>query len=391
MHGFNEYKLRKNLTVFQEREMKSTVNNYILMIDSVRRSITENYKKEHVEYSEEKVKEATLTFIRTIVHESTYANGAYVWINEVTDYNGGQDYGIRQVHGNFPDTEGMLLSTSMQDAKGNYPYLTELNGIKEYGDITYKYFFEEYKSNVVSEKITYAKLYEPYNWIVCTGTYLNSMYDPAGGLSARNKYQFYILWTVLILLAIILFTYIILQNIANSRKLLRETESLKIEIERDSLTGAASRSFGSNLLKECLNNFQTKGKNYTIAILDIDNFKNFNDSYGHNIGDNVLKNLVGVVKTKQSDGEYIIRWGGDEFILIYNEIKDDADLIMENLIKSVSNESIITDNGEEIHYSISLGVSNFNSNDKTIADTIKRIDDALYLSKRKKNAFYIIR
>ena len=188
--SFNDYKLKTNLTAFQKREMKASVENFIVIIDTIRNNIIENLERKNLPYDEEFVKEGTLSFIRNIVHESNFLSGAYIWINEVTNFDGGENYGIRQVHGNLPDTEGMLLSTSMQDAKGNLPYLIELEGIKENGEFYYKYWFKEYKSDKVSEKITYAKLYEPYNWIVCTGTYLNAMYDPTGGVSKTKRIHF---------------------------------------------------------------------------------------------------------------------------------------------------------------------------------------------------------
>ncbi len=71
----------------------------------------------------------------------------------------------------------------------------------------------------------------------------------------------------------------------------KETEILKDEVATDSLTGAGSRSFGDKILAEYLNNFKTSGRNYTIAIADIDDFKAVNDRYGHYVGDEVIKNM----------------------------------------------------------------------------------------------------
>ncbi|MCR5217057.1 cache domain-containing protein, partial [Treponema sp.] len=146
--------------------MKTSVENFINVIDFTRRDMTAAMEKNGTPYTEESIKEATLSFIRDVVHESNFANGAYLWINEVKNFKGGEDYAIRQVHGNIPESEGIHLSTFTMDAKGNTPYLTELEGINKNGEVTYRYFFKEYKSDGVSEKITYAKLYKPYNWIV---------------------------------------------------------------------------------------------------------------------------------------------------------------------------------------------------------------------------------
>ena len=389
-HQFDSYKLKTNLTAFQEREMKSTVDNFIQVIDFMRKDMKANLENGNIEYTEESVKEATLTFIRHVVHESTFANGAYIWINEVVNFDGGDNYGIRQVHGNLPETEGMLLSTSMQDAQGNLPYLEELNGIKEKGEHTYNYFFKEYHSDNVSEKITYAKLYEPYNWIVCTGTYLNSLYDPAGGVTYESKIIFYSIYTFFFIMAIVLFVYIIVSNDRSSKKLLKQAELLKNEVEKDNLTGAGSRSFGNALLQGYMKSFRETGKNCTIALLDIDNFKSINDCYGHNVGDSVMRNLVDTIKRQLNQNDNIIRWGGDEFILSFYDIGDKLESEMELLNKIIAEQVIVAENGEKLHYTISIGASHFSEKDKNLTDTIKRIDDALYLAKRTKNSYYVI-
>ena len=289
---FDDFTLKTNLMAFQKREMQSTVNNYINVIDHMRNDMIDNMEKNGLEYSEEDIKQATLTFMRHVIHETDFVNGAYLWINEVINFDGGDNYAIRQVHGNLKDTEGILLSTSTPDAQGNLPYLEELNGIKENGEIFYNYYFKEYYSDNISEKVTYAKLYEPYNWIVCTGTYLNSLYDPAGGVSNHHKIVFYTICIILLIFSLLLFTHLIVSNILNSRKLIQETEVLKGKINKDSLSGAYSRTFGNKLLKEYFNNFTTCGRNYSLAILDIDNFKSINDKYGHPMGDCVIKNMV---------------------------------------------------------------------------------------------------
>ena len=387
---FNDYRLKTNLMAFQKREMVASVENFILIIDSVRSSIKAELERQNRSYTEEDVKKLLLPFIRHIVHESYFANDAYIWINEITDYDGGDNYAIRQVHGNLPETEGMLLSTSMQDAQGNLPYLEELNGIKENGEITYNYFFKEYRSDSVSEKITYAKLYKPYNWIVCTGTYLNSMYEPTGGVSESKKLAFYIVCFVLFLISVCLFAYMIISNHTNSRRLLIETEFLKDKVSRDSLTGAGSRAFGTKLLQEYLNSYLTEGINYSLAILDIDNFKTINDTYGHNIGDAVIKNMVNTIQEMQTAEDHIIRWGGDEFILTYKNNQENFASVMEALNKKIARQKVLTESGQEIQYSISIGASSFNEKDSNIGDAIKRIDDALYLAKREKNTYYII-
>ena len=69
----------------------------------------------------------------------------------------------------MPLTEGMYLSTDTADSKGNLPYLTELEGIKKNGEIFFSYYFQEPGASHASEKITYAKLYPDFNWVIAMG------------------------------------------------------------------------------------------------------------------------------------------------------------------------------------------------------------------------------
>ena len=390
MQRYNDYKLKTNLTAFQKSEMQTTVDNYINIIDYMRKDLIANYEKNGLEYSEDDIKEEVLKFLRQIVHEADFANGAYLWVNEVLKYSGGDNYAIRQVHGNLPETEGMYLSTAMEDAVGNLPYLKELNGIKEKGELIYKYYFKEYHSDNVSEKITYAKLYEPYNWIVCTGTYLNSMYEPAGGISKKNNLIFMIFCMIILLFSLGMFLHIIAVTLIKSRKLMKETESLKVEVATDNLTGAGSRAYGVSLLTECLNNYNSTGRKYAVAIFDVDDFKSINDRYGHYVGDDVLKNFVETVKKNLTDNMYLIRWGGDEFILIYTKEDSAIEPVLDKLNKKIASSSVTTEIGVTVKYTVSIGASYIASKDKAIKDIIKRIDDALYLAKRNKNSFYVI-
>ncbi|MCR4790399.1 MAG: diguanylate cyclase [Treponemataceae bacterium] len=387
---FSDYKLKKNLSAYQQLEMKTTVDNFILMLDSMRQGIIKSSETYGYNYSDEIVKGAVADYARSQVHQMNYKNGSYIWINEIRNWEGGDDYAVRLVHGNFPETEGTMLSTSMQDAQGNYPYLEELQGVREKGEHIYEYYFKEYRSEKVSKKITYAKLYPEYDWIVCVGTYYSSMYAPAGGVGRKENAFFLTVYTVIILTAIGLAIYIFLLFLHHSKKLILQTQKLKGEVAQDLLTGAASRSFGNDLLTKYHDDFKLNACNHSLAIFDIDNFKTFNDTYGHNVGDKVIKTIVSAVTSNLRKDDYIVRWGGDEFVLVYKDLREDIESHLADLNKKVSECQVTTDDGEKINFTISIGASSFKESDKSYIDAIKRTDDALYLAKRNKNTYYLI-
>jgi len=117
------------------------------------------------------IKEQAKAFIRnTILQDS-----GYIWVDEVINYTGNDKFAIRIVHPNLPETEGDTISTSTRDIKGNTFYHTELEGVKRYGELYFSYWFKHFGNNKISQKLSYAKLYKKYNWIIASGVYLDDV------------------------------------------------------------------------------------------------------------------------------------------------------------------------------------------------------------------------
>lgn len=127
--------------------LEDTVNNVIGRIGQIKAEEQLRLGFDHPD-----VDEAVKRRIYLEIHGYQFSNDAYIWVNEVIDYAGGADYAIRRIHPNMKDTEGMYLSTDMTDIAGNLPYLTELEGIKEDGELFFNYFFKKKGCDVVSEK-----------------------------------------------------------------------------------------------------------------------------------------------------------------------------------------------------------------------------------------------
>jgi signal transduction histidine kinase len=113
--------------------------------------------------------------VKEIIHSTELPDDGYIWINEIVNYDGGDDYAIRFAHPNLTDTEGDYLSTNTEDIVGNRPYFEELEGVKANGEVFFDYYFPKMNSQLISHKLTFAKLYEPYNWVVATGVYLDDV------------------------------------------------------------------------------------------------------------------------------------------------------------------------------------------------------------------------
>lgn len=318
------------------------------------------------------------------IRNRKFSNDSYIWVNEVISYDGGKDYAIRRVHPNLKDTEGTYLSTEMEDVKGNHPYLMELEGIKKDGEIYFSYYFKELNSSEISEKITYAKLYKDYDWIIAMGVHLDDIdaYSDNVKDEVQTLSNASIISLVTATLLVFLFGFIVIDYIQR-RHLTTSTRSLVKEINLDTLTKAASRRCGINHLNTYFKRFRLTGERPAIMYFDIDDFKSINDSFGHEVGDIVLIEIVKTVNQIIRSNDQLIRWGGDEFLGILPGLKEDHIRdFSKKLLDGIAVLEIPVENGS-IHITVSMGFSYFKASDHDYNDVLKRADHALYKSKEQ--------
>jgi len=149
----------------------------------------------------------------------------------------------------------------------------------------------------------------------------------------------------------------------------------------DELTGLYTHSYFMERLKEEISSGFSRNTVFTFLMLDIDNFKKFNDSYGHQAGDVVLKRVGKKLKNVLRDTDIIGRYGGEEFsvILPYTE-KNIGIEIAERIRKGIEREKFKF-NEDEINVTATIGVSFF-PEAKTYKEIVKVADDALYRGKK---------
>jgi diguanylate cyclase (GGDEF)-like protein len=145
----------------------------------------------------------------------------------------------------------------------------------------------------------------------------------------------------------------------------------------DTLTGLFNRAKLDELLQDELNRSKHFHHTFGLAIMDIDHFKKINDTYGHQVGDAILKEIGKLITEELRSTDKVIRWGGEEFLLIYVETDqkevfkriEELRLQIEEHLFSIS--SIIT---------ASFGLTLYTKDD-TIDSIIQRADNALYIAK----------
>lgn len=124
-------------------------------------------------------------------------------------------------------------------------------------------------------------------------------------------------------------------------------------------------------------NFLDENRVGSIIFFDIDHFKKINDTYGHLAGDKILKELCSTVKTFLRDEDIFVRWGGEEFIILFEDLDIQIAAQKADEIRKVVENTKFFNN---IKVTISLGVTNINKDD-TIDIVLKKADDLLYMAK----------
>ncbi len=119
----------------------------------------------------------------------------------------------------------------------------------------------------------------------------------------------------------------------------------------------------------------------SVIMFDVDHFKQINDTYGHDAGDNVLKSVATIVKGVIREYDYAFRMGGDEFLLLLPETNEKQALFLaERIRKRVANKKFI-DKNNQFFVTASFGISQYNNIETSIESIVKRADKALYLVK----------
>jgi diguanylate cyclase (GGDEF)-like protein/PAS domain S-box-containing protein len=166
------------------------------------------------------------------------------------------------------------------------------------------------------------------------------------------------------------------------RKILED--ELKRQARVDFLTDVCNRRYFMEQAEQEFSRTARYGNNLTLLMIDIDSFKQINDSYGHKAGDTVLKKLAEISLRILREVDTIGRIGGEEFAILLREtLQEGAMEVAERLREAFADEQINLEGQKEpIHFTVSMGLATLNMADKSIDSLLSRADKALYGAKR---------
>jgi len=175
-------------------------------------------------------------------------------------------------------------------------------------------------------------------------------------------------------------------QLARSRE--RESEAKMKHAQRieylayhDGLTALPNRSLFNKLLSQAISQAHRHGRSLAVAFIDLDRFKQINDTLGHEAGDELLKEVASRLKTCLRDSDTVARLGGDEFVVLLTELEDekDAATVAQKIIVTIAKPFVLL--GQEFRVTASIGISTYPKDGRDEQTLTKNADIAMYQAK----------
>lgn len=165
------------------------------------------------------------------------------------------------------------------------------------------------------------------------------------------------------------------------REQARQIESHAAEARTDPLTGLANRRALDAEMARRLAEFRAQGKRFSLLMIDVDHFKKFNDTHGHQAGDEVLRGVAAVLRRNARDSDLVARYGGEEFAMVFPGLPASEAFGAVERVRQAIEQARFHFQGTELRVTASLGLAEILAAEEN-ARLIERADEALYASKK---------
>ncbi|MEA3315769.1 MAG: diguanylate cyclase [Campylobacterota bacterium] len=269
-------------------------------------------------------------------------------------------------------TDNIMLITDLKDVKfsnDKFKSMLMISGNKEYNEETNHNLLELFiesdgylHSGLLDKDETFASLYKRTRITNRKVLVLNQEFEPKAYAITMQR-------------LIKNGDYLI--NLSDISKMQEEFKKIENKAYVDGLTQVYNRNKFNELFEKELKRIKRYKEPLSIAMIDIDKFKNFNDTYGHLIGDEVLVQMAQTVNSNVRETDEFARWGGEEFVILFIDTPLDKAKVVAEYVKDKIEENRHTTAGK---ITASFGVTQYQDGD-TIDTILKRCDDALYKAK----------
>lgn len=161
----------------------------------------------------------------------------------------------------------------------------------------------------------------------------------------------------------------------------------------DGLTKLYNYRYIYDELERQVGRVKSNGGVFSLIIIDIDHFKDFNDMYGHLTGDNILQNLAAVLKSNVREKDVVGRYGGEEFAIILPDISSSEALCIAERIRQVVEKTELakTVSGKSLYITVSAGVASYPDDALSVEDLVKKADSALLFGAKQDGRNKVVR
>lgn len=167
------------------------------------------------------------------------------------------------------------------------------------------------------------------------------------------------------------------------RRLRADLDSVSANALRDPLTGLFNRGFFIEGLHQAMEHLKRDGELFAVAMLDLDDFKAVNDTFGHKVGDVVLQGVAKVLMRGLRPYDTAARYGGEEFVVILRGVERDvALLIVERLRASIHDLSFPVRSGEQVRVTATFGLVMVREAGRALDEVLETVDRAMYEGKK---------
>ena len=160
----------------------------------------------------------------------------------------------------------------------------------------------------------------------------------------------------------------------------RMMEELKKSALVDALTDLPNRRYLEAKLNSCLEEFKSMGPSFGVIFGDIDSFKQINDTYGHQVGDDILKMVSKTLAGNIRAVDFVGRWGGEEFVMLITHVSGEHLKTIAEKLRMLVEVSFLSLHNSKLQVTISMGATEVNAGD-TVESLLKRADDLMYRAK----------